>query len=476
MPTPVGPCPVPPPPPILVGVVPQCDGTTELHWSDGSVTVRDACPAPPPTPDTPVTLVGAVPQCDGTTTLYWSDGNTSTQAACPAPAPPPPPPPPPPPAPVTLAGSVPQCDGTTTLYWSNGTTTTQAACVPPPAVVYPLASTEAVVGQPYFGVVSFTGTTSATPLHTLPPGLTGTFNPATQQYTISGTPTAPGLIAPVFTLNGPGGTTSPASGGSVPIVNPASGGGGGPVDPMDCPLPTVTQPLTPSVAHATLAYTGTIQVANTTAAGVVTGLPAGLVAGPLVGNTITVTGTPSAASSLSAVSVALTNACGGGLNTTSATVPAGAIETWVAPAAFLNFIQVSGDLGLLPERSAVRFRPDGRVMAAPAGSFFQYTNDGWRTDRPNPGIGALYEVRLTINPPSNTTLDPVLSAPANTWIPLTSDVDFIVSTNPNTPPVGADPCASVFGTFEIRYAPVPSHIAATATTAIAVCQPPDGGS
>ena len=64
-------------------------------------------------------------------------------------------------------------------------------------------------------------------------------------------------------------------------------------------------------------FSGTIKVGNATSA-TVSGLPAGLSASALSGDTITVSGTPTASGTFD-VKVDATNACGGGSTTSSAT-------------------------------------------------------------------------------------------------------------------------------------------------------------
>lgn len=142
-----------------------------------------------------------------------------------------------------------------------------------------------------------------------------------------------------------------------------SGGGGGGTVIGGCPVPTITEALTPTTATVGTAYTGTFRVAQTTAI-VVNNLPAGLTAS-LVVNTglVTITGTPSSAG-LANLTVSATNACG----TATVTIVPLTLGT-------LNVSAAGGGAGACPQPDViVQLTPSTAVAGAPYTGAITVTN------------------------------------------------------------------------------------------------------
>lgn len=190
---------------------------------------------------------------------------------------------------------------------------------PTPMVVAFLSPNVYQVGQPYVGSISMQDTTSVTAVNGLPPGLTaGAF--AAGEIPVSGTPTTEGSFSvTVNATNNCGGGLTATSVSNVP----AGYGDVIPAGATPCPAPTVAAVMSPTAVQVGVPYTGTIEMANTTAVNAVNGLPAGITAGALSGTTIPLSGTPTTEGAFT-VTVDATNACGGGMTTTNATaLPAG---------------------------------------------------------------------------------------------------------------------------------------------------------
>jgi hypothetical protein len=233
--------------------------------------------------------------------------------------------------------------------FTNIGTTNLAACgedadLPAfPSVVQSLFPANATVGVPYTGVVQLENTTSLGLLAPLPTGISGVFNAATQQYVITGTPTAPGVISPNFVLgnaNSPGGVVSmsPAHGGTAAILAaaaaaPAPAPAPAP-SPAQCPEPAVAAALNPTSGASGAAYTGTFTVANATSVTLLA--PPSWVTtqtfSPATG-LFTIGGTLPAVSSNTAVNFVFnaTNACSGGVSNAGLGVVAGPPLTITAP-------------------------------------------------------------------------------------------------------------------------------------------------
>ena len=111
-----------------------------------------------------------------------------------------------------------------------------------------------------------------------------------------------------------------------------------------CTTPSVVTKLTATSTAINVPYSGTIVLANATSA-TVAGLPAGLTASALVGNTITVSGTPTVSGTF-APTVSATNACG--TSTPSSITNAVAGPLTVTPGAQTCVAPISADLGFSP--------------------------------------------------------------------------------------------------------------------------------
>jgi hypothetical protein len=218
----------------------------------------------------------------------------------------------------------------------------EAAAVVLPAVLQGLFPTTATVGVPYTGVVQLRDTTSLGLLAPLPAGLNGAFNPTTQQYVITGTPTATGVISPTFALgnaNSPGGvvSVSPAPGGTAAIVVAVAAPAPSPAPapaPAQCPEPAVAASLNPTSGASGAAYSGSFTVNNATSVTLLAP-PAWITTqlfNPATG-VFTVGGTLPTVTTDTGVNIVFnaTNACSGGVSNAGLGLVAGPPLTVIAP-------------------------------------------------------------------------------------------------------------------------------------------------
>jgi hypothetical protein len=202
---------------------------------------------------------------------------------------------------------------------SAGTVTVAAAGTCPAPSVGTVSVTSNSEGAAYSATIVVSNATSVSAVNGLPPGVTFTTsgsNPVT--INLSGTTTTAGsypITVSAENACGGGLATSTVSGASAGTVTVAAAG--------TCPVPSVST-ITPATGTTGSAYTGTLTITNATTA-TITNLPAGLTqsgAASGANYVITVTGTVAADSSTTLL-VDATNACGGGLATSSVTGQSG---------------------------------------------------------------------------------------------------------------------------------------------------------
>jgi hypothetical protein len=190
---------------------------------------------------------------------------------------------------------------------SGGALTVTAPNVcPPPVVIATLSPTSAQVGTPYAGVILTTNATAAT-IPTLPGWATQVFTAATQQLTITGTPTT-SLTLPMSV------NLSNVCAGGVPAQMIGAPAGLLTIAPLaNCPTPTISQPLTPSAAQENVPYAGSIVVNNANSVVLTAFDPWMQISYVQQGAQmrITITGTPTTTASL-ALAVRAISSCAGG--------------------------------------------------------------------------------------------------------------------------------------------------------------------
>ena len=293
---------------------------------------------------------------------------------------------------------------------------------PPPTLVSPLTPLSASIGAAYNGTFVMTNATSLV-VNGLPAGLTYAFDAGTGVCTIAGTPTSVGSFAATVTAsNACGGVPSNVT-AALGNVTVALGGGGG----SACPTPTVVTPLTPASAQAGVAYTGTVQLANTTSA-VGVGLPAWVTGFTFNAGTqvLTITGTPTASSTVS-LRADLTNACGGGATTTIAANQAlGSLSVGLQdPPASLGLggsytLTATFDvpsspfimLGVLPGGTWTITQDASTALSSSASG--SPTSGNW-IPAPYAGAGVAYEARVQV---LGTTGGGAVANAIPTWTPL----------------------------------------------------------
>jgi len=281
----------------------------------------------------------------------------------------------------------------------GGTLVVSQSCTTPSAGT--LSPLTGISGESYTGTVTITNATTAT-ITNLPAGLTqsGAASGSNYVITVTGTPTAAtttSLLVDATNACGGGLTSSSITGASIGALVVSA--------PVFCPTP-VTGDISPATATVGSVYNGTITVAHATSASV-TNLPAGLTQSGSqsgTGYVITVTGTPSSAGT-TALQVSATNACGGGLTTSTASgLAAGAVV--VSPATTCP----ASVVGTLSPNSADRYSSYTGTLTVLNATFAEITNVPSCFSQSGAQSGSDYIITLTGSPCTVETVTILVNA------------------------------------------------------------------